>query len=145
VNGCRRACIIVRVRIEIVQVHRHPDGVRARLRNAAGEVTLRVHGVPSDTPSGRSPSMELTVDDVILLGVNGWPSDDHTYRMQGGRDGTPLVLNGLVDAIDDDGMAYFRLGPDSLTMIDADSSEVMSGTWLRLEFDPATVEAYCVI
>lgn len=100
-----------------------------------------MHGVPSDTPSGRWASMELTVDDVILLGVTGWPSDDHTYRMQGGRDGTPLVLNGLVDAIDDDGMAYFRLGSDSLTMIDADSSEVESGTWLRLEFDPATVEA----
>jgi hypothetical protein len=106
--------------------------------------TLRVHGVPSDAPSDRSASMELTVDDVILLGVNGWPSDDHTYRMQGGRDGTPLVLNGLVDAMDDDGMAYFRLGPDSLTTIEADPSEVAPGTWLRLEFDPATVEAHCV-
>jgi hypothetical protein len=71
-------------------------------------------------------------------------ADDHTYRMQGGRDGTPLVLNGLVDAMDDDGMAYFRLGPDSLTTIEADPSEVAPGTWLRLEFDPATVEAHCV-
>lgn len=43
-----------------------------------------------------------------------------------------IALTGLVDAVHEDGVFFFRLGPDSLTMIESEPGSVVLGEWISL-------------
>jgi hypothetical protein len=82
--------------------------------------------------------VEFTVNDEIVLGRTVAPADRQAYSVSS-RDGKTF-LTGLVDAMDEDGMADFRLSHDCLVMIQ--SSGVRTGAWLTLTLAVESVEMY---
>jgi len=74
------------------------------------------------------------------MGRNAKPATAHRFTLEDG-DGR-ILMTGLVDAIDPDGLVYLRLGPGSLTMVDAPLGQFDVGSWLDLEFDASSVVVY---
>ena len=53
-----------------------------------------------------------------------------------------LEVNGFVESLDSDGMAYFRLADDCLVMIESEVGSISVGEWLVLRFDVKDVGIY---
>jgi hypothetical protein len=78
--------------------------------------------------------IEFDIAAPLQKGQNAGSADKAVYAIdQLGHHA--VVLCGMVDAIDDDGMVYFRLAEDCLVMIEARPGHVIVGEWLRLQYD----------
>jgi hypothetical protein len=82
--------------------------------------------------------VEFAVNDEIVLGRTATPSGREAYSVSS-RD-RQTFLTGVVERIDEDGMAYFRLSQDCLIMIQ--SIGVRPGAWLTLTLAVESIEMY---
>ncbi|RLB56690.1 MAG: hypothetical protein DRJ42_02575 [Deltaproteobacteria bacterium] len=76
----------------------------------------------------------------MTMGLNTKPATTRRCALED-RDGR-VLMTGLVDAIDLDGLVYFRLGTDCLIMLEAAPGQFEVGSWLDLDLDAASVVAY---
>ncbi len=104
-----------------------------------GLARLRLHATRALTP-GEVYDFEFTIDEVLVLGENAHRTDSRVFAIF--EDEDSIGLRGWVDAIDDDGLIYFRLGVDSLTMIEAEPDQFEVGDWLQLVLAKECIVAY---
>jgi hypothetical protein len=50
------------------------------------------------------------------------------------------LMNGMIESVEEDGMAYFRLSQDCLIMIESGDSNVKSGDWVNLNIRHEDIE-----
>ncbi len=124
------------MRVEVVQTL--PNG-RVEFRGEAGiwEVFTKSARLPVVGDKG---SLELDVDDALIVGANTKVLSDGTYSLKSSA--LELKLCGRVDAVDEDGLVYVRFGTDSLTMMDAAPGGFFAGQWLQITVKQELVRAY---
>lgn len=59
-------------------------------------------------------------------------SNENEGRYSMSIEGNSTIMNGQIESVEDDGMAYFRLSRDCLIMIESGDSKVKSGDWISL-------------
>lgn len=84
--------------------------------------------------------VELDINDKIILGKTAKVSDEQIYSIS--MDEETVILNGIVDDIDSDGMVYFRISLDCIIMIESVDSQLHKGMWLLLEFETSNIDIY---
>jgi len=55
-------------------------------------------------------------------------------------EGFSVIFNGIVESLDNDGMAYFRLSQDCLIMIEAGEANIKAGELIKMMFNYSDVE-----
>lgn len=55
-------------------------------------------------------------------------------------DGNSVILTGMIDSLDNDGMAYLRLSDDCLIMLESDTTILSTGERVRLKLDSQELE-----
>lgn len=75
-----------------------------------------------------------SIDQVQLVGSD----DDHEYRLI--LEGSSVIMNGTIELIEDDGMAYYRLSQDCIIMIESGKANVKEGDWVKLKLKCSDVE-----
>lgn len=78
--------------------------------------------------------IEKSIDQLRLDGSDG----DREYRLM--IEGSSLIMNGTIESIEDDGMAYYRLSQDCIIMIESGNSNVKEGDWVKLKLECSDVE-----
>jgi hypothetical protein len=51
-----------------------------------------------------------------------------------------ILMNGMIESVEEGGMAYFRLSQDCLIMIESGDSNVKSGDWVNLNIRHEDIE-----
>lgn len=87
---------------------------------------------------GAHYDVELDVNVLLAPGRNATPTRQHQYQIFTIND--QIILRGSVEARDEDGMVYFRLGGDCLIMIESDDDSIRPGNWFELSVSPADIE-----
>lgn len=123
------------MRGEILQVHAERW---LTLRFRVGTLLVRA---ASDfrVSAGDFAKVEFDIRGTASL-VNAAPSERRSYSVENVED--KIRMCGLVDGVDPDGMIYFRLGTDSLTLIESEPGTFARGEWLSVEFPTQVVDAY---
>ena len=85
--------------------------------------------------------MELDVNVIVRMGVNCKLNPCQTTIMAEANG--VVTLQGLVVEQDDDGMAYLRLGPDAVIMLEAPYDE-LKGKWIELVLSPNAIAATAI-
>lgn len=78
--------------------------------------------------------IEKSIDQLRLDGSDG----DREYQLM--VEGSSLIMNGTIESIEDDGMAYYRLSHDCIIMIESGNSNVKEGDWVKLKLECSDVE-----
>lgn len=112
---------------------------RVRLLFDAGELVVRAADV-GELASGDEASVEFDVQGVLTMNNTAFATSSQTYSVLNVDGG--IHMCGIVDGVDADGMVYFRLGPDSLTMIESLPGTFVENQWLRVLFPAALICAY---
>jgi len=126
------------MRVTIEEVETSDDGVFVRFRCSVGEGL----GVwRSERPARLGTlSCEFTIDPDAALGTNAFLIEPRPARMW--VEAEKLLIEGSVEDVDDDGLFYLRLAPDSLTMVEAEPGAVSHGDHIRLELRPSELGLY---
>lgn len=85
-------------------------------------------------------NIEFSIEENIKKGVNAFPSDSKEPFIR--SDGNTILLNGYIDSIEEDDVAYFRLAEDCLIMVEISSDNLEQGEWLTLKCDARQVGIY---
>lgn len=86
---------------------------------------------------GSSYDVELDVDDSIELGRNAVFSEEGSSGVA--IDANGVILVGVVESRDEDGMTYLRLASDCLLMIESDD-DLPTGRCIRLSLSSNALE-----
>ncbi len=100
----------------------------------AGGATALWRSDRFDPEVGESYHVEFDVDLLLRFGENARPSPREGYRIE--TDSQGIVLCGLVDGIDDDGVFYFRFGQDCLILVESDEGSLEVNSWVELRVRP---------
>jgi hypothetical protein len=123
--------IPMRVHItDIFAAHQQPA---VRFSSAIG-VSIACWKSDRDPVLNATPQIEFDIDAPLQKGQNAVSADKAVYAVDH-HGNHAVVLCGMVDAVDDDGMVYFRLAEDCIVMIEARPGQVVVGEWLRLHYD----------
>ena len=79
---------------------------------------------------GREYSIEFDIDPILKIGDNAKRISDKIYSIR--HYNNVNEIQGVVDAVDEDGLIYFRLGEDCLIMIECEGEQIKEGDWLLL-------------
>jgi hypothetical protein len=79
---------------------------------------------------GQRHCIEMDIADWLDIGRNAEYSSAEKYEIFTTPSG--VFLRGTVEAMDDDGMVFFRLGDDCLFMIESALEDIEPGIWLLL-------------
>lgn len=112
------------------------EGSMVRISCDAGELAVRATEV-GDLAAGDEASIEFDVQAVLEMNHNAFATLSQTYSLQNIEGDVQMC--GVVDGVDADGMVYFRLGPDSLTMIEALPGAFAENQWLQVCFPEALI------
>ncbi|RBO83299.1 hypothetical protein [Marinomonas aquiplantarum] len=74
--------------------------------------------------------VEIDIEKSIDQVKSSKNNNEGRYSMSIGDDST--IMNGEVEFVEEDGMAYIRLSQDCLIMIDSGDSKVKDGDWINL-------------
>lgn len=122
------------VQITILSCVQLSDGsIAVRFRTAAGEGEAVWAGKRVTPIGGMVCTAEIDVDDVIEIGRTAAATEAGELSLS--RQGDQVCMTGFVEDIDSDGMAFFRLAPDCLCMVQAHPGHGGPGQWLKLTFD----------
>lgn len=125
----------------IQNVHRADNGeLSARVSTRAGTATILARGDTTFFEPGAVCSIEFEVDAPLQLGLNARLSSERTFAL--GETGNEIQMTGLVEGVDPDGLVYFRIGQDSLMMIEAPPGLFSEGCWLELTFARESIRIY---
>lgn len=119
------------MKVELEQVHEGSSGapvvvVRCRAGTAAG-----ITRAPRERLFvGKFYDAEIDIEGTLVFSEDVWATRERAYRMSVDDGANTLV--GEVDSVDDDGLVYFRLGTDSLLMLDI-YPVPQPGEWLRVK------------
>lgn len=82
--------------------------------------------------------VEIDIDKSIDQVINSSNKNEEQFSisLQGGS----TLMNGEVQSVDEDGMAYFRLSQDCLIMIELGDSKVKDGDWISLNLQCEDIE-----
>jgi hypothetical protein len=123
----------------IVSSGRHP---RLILAHSVGTVELRCHVRGQEPAVGNEYDIELTIDDRVEMNREAFPARVAQAAIRSVE--RRVHLTGSVDGADEDGVFYFRLAADSLTMIEGAPGSFHAGQWISLELEDARVMAYFI-
>lgn len=127
------------MQLKLISVEHNDGRPEAVVEMRIGTGRLRLATTP-ELKRSAVHHFELTIDEVLVLGKNAHRTDSRMFSFA--EDGDALVLTGWVDSVDADGLIYFRLGVDSLTMIEAEPDQFAVGEWLELVLARGSVVAY---
>lgn len=94
-----------------------------------------------DARIGDEIHVELDVNVIVRMGVNCKLNPCQTTIMVEANG--IVTLQGLVVEQDDDGMAYLRLGPDAVIMLEAPYDE-LKGKWIELVLSQNAITATAI-
>jgi hypothetical protein len=89
---------------------------------------------------GLTYDIEFNIEQFVEKQVNAFSSTEKEPFLK--LIENTLYLNGFIDSIDDDGVAYFRLASDCLIMIEVNLENIKQGEWLVVKCNPETLEVY---
>lgn len=112
------------------------DEVLATFETRLGTFTARV-GSPSHLRRGAC-AIELSIDTPLQLGVNAEATDLRHASIT--NEGAQIVLVGLVEQVDEDGVAFLRL-MDALVLIET-VGDVQAGLWVAWSVHEDTLHAW---
>lgn len=78
--------------------------------------------------------IEKSIDQIQMVRSD----DDREYRLK--LAGSSVIMNGTIESVEDDGMAYYRLSQDCIIMIESGKSSITKGDWVRLKLECLDVE-----
>lgn len=84
--------------------------------------------------------IELTLLDAVQLGENAQPSSCREFGLW--VEDNAVAMTTLVEGVDPDHVAYFRLGSDGLFMSDIAGSGVETGRWVDVRIAVARLELH---
>jgi hypothetical protein len=67
-------------------------------------------------------------------------SNKNTEQYSISLEGDSILMNGMIESVEEDGMAYFRLSQDCLIMIEPGDSNVKGGDWVNLNLQHEDIE-----
>lgn len=120
-----------------VLLNEEPNGSRLRkIATPYGEACVVVESLT--VPLGTRMDAELDVNCVVGAASVRSLSEHAGSGIQG--DSSQVILSGLVEQIDPDGMCFFRIGPDCLVMVEFEVTPEV-GKRLELLLSPLDVSA----
>lgn len=84
--------------------------------------------------------VEFNFAEIAQEDKNIFPASAERYSVEVADD--IITLNGFIDSIDDDGVAYFRLSLDCLIMIETLLDQIESGNWVGMNSRVSDFEVY---
>ena len=100
------------------------------VKTAAASATLPLRTSANQIVPGASFTAELDIEVPLVAGKNARPTAERAYHI--GSDSECVTLVGVIEGIDPDGLVDFRLGSDSLVMIEAEPDQFVTDEWLRI-------------
>ena len=85
-------------------------------------------------------SIEFNINDFLILGENAFEELRGNYSISISNNN--MILEGIIEDIDEDGMAYYRLGTDCIIMLESDKENLYNGMWLKIIIDILDVEIW---
>jgi hypothetical protein len=125
--------------VQIVEVGARASGapgVIVKFASAAGVAWARWMG-ERPPQVGRDYSVELDVDGPVAAYA---PEEVAAREFAIDFVNEKTTLCGLLEVVQEEGMGFFRLGPDCLVLIDTDAEWGRAGLWLRLTLAPDELE-----
>jgi len=117
------------MKVTVKEIHRQQDDVLDVVFScASGEGRARWASGEARPAVNVSYDIELDVDEAIVLGKNAFPD---AGPAQISHDDGVGSLTAIVDSIDSDQVAFLKLQPDALFMIETES-ELEPSQWLTL-------------
>jgi hypothetical protein len=92
----------------------------------------------NEVEEGKEYGVEFDVYPMVKIGDNAQRTADKTYFIR--HDNNVNEIQGVVDAVDDDGLFYFRLSEDCLIMIEQEGEQIKKGDWLLLTISPENLQ-----
>jgi hypothetical protein len=89
---------------------------------------------------GFTYDVEFNIEQLVEKQVNAFSSTEKEPFLKLVEN--TMCLNGFIDSIDEDGVAYFRLASDCLVMIEVNPENIKQGEWLVIKCDSETLEVY---
>jgi len=124
----------MRIRIERIDA----SGAIVSISSPAGQCRGRWKNRTVPPLINREYDVELDVETTLILGTTVFPAAEQRCYISIVDDDT-VVFNGLVEAVDPDGMAYQRIATDCLIMLQFDSSPPKTGQWVQTSVSAALV------
>ena len=121
---------VVKMRIHIIEIFEVNSQTAIRFASdiGVGVACWKSKGAPV---VGDTLQVEFDINVPIEKGRNAFIADKMVFTMDHDCDHS-IVLCGVVDSVDDDGMVYLRLTEDCLVMIESRAGHVQVGEWLLL-------------
>ncbi|MBU2714246.1 hypothetical protein [Zooshikella harenae] len=82
--------------------------------------------------------VEIDIEKSIDQVINTSNKNEDRYSMA--LQGRSTLMNGEVESVEEDGMAYFRLSKDCLIMVESGDSKVKEGDWISLNIQCEDIE-----
>lgn len=121
--------------ITITSITTTEDGnTMASFKSPAGTGTARWNSTDYHALVGCKYSVELDIDEMVLSGSTIVSATNNSFSLS--EDDGEVMMTGMVDGIDDDGLFYFRLDPSCLIMISAiQDRPVSQHEWLTIKLE----------
>lgn len=125
------------MKITILDVAKVNGGYFVSFKSGAGQGIAKWMNEKNPVAS-HSYDVELdtdkTISDVSKDASNQTPENALTI------DGDKVLMFGILESIEDDGMAYLRLSPDGLVMIEVGDDSLSEGESMLLEIERSDLE-----
>jgi hypothetical protein len=122
--------------VEVAARDSSASGVNVKFVSAAGTAWARWKGKRAPKV-GCEYSIELDVDGPVSAYA---PEEVTTRAFAIDFVNEKTRLCGVLSVVQEEGMGFFRLGPDCLMLIDTDAEWNRAGLWLRLTLAPDQLE-----
>jgi hypothetical protein len=125
------------MRIRVVDVKKDESGpTYVTFEAAAGTAAARWASRAQDPESGKEYHVELDID--VTADKNTKARDAHVDTRCLFMIGSNVVVRGTVEAVDEDGLAYLRLSPDCLVMLET-AGDIGAGDVIQMDLPPSSV------
>ena len=88
----------------------------------------------TDLKQGGVYGIEIDIDTQINLGVNATMVSDTSWYIR--HTESRNELQGVIDGVDEDGLAYLRLAIDCIVMVESSNKDLSTGDTLLLTIEP---------
>jgi len=106
----------------------------ASFKCPAGTGTARWNSTNYQALVGCEYSVELDIDEMALCGSTLVSAANKTFSLS--EEDGEIMMTGMVDGIDDDGLFYFRLDPSCIIMVSAiQDRPVSQHEWLTIRVE----------
>jgi len=129
------------MKVRIASVATDEPGATVRYECPLGASLARWGGAV-EPKVGDEFFVEYTFREPVQLGVNATVLTGECCASVGVADDLVQIV-GLIEGLDADGVAFLRLAPDCLALIETES-EVQAGTWVRLRLPVSKVELWAI-